>query len=99
MERLSGLDSAFLSLETPSMHLHVAIAAVLDPSTMSQPYSFDELKAFIAAPVDARPAPSGAASSRCRSASTTRSGSRTRTSTSTYHIRRHVLPSPGGPAS
>ena len=47
MERLSGLDSAFLSFETPSMHLHVAIAAVIDPSTMATPYSFDELKAFI----------------------------------------------------
>ena len=34
MERLSGLDSAFLSFETPAMHLHVAIAAVIDPSTM-----------------------------------------------------------------
>jgi diacylglycerol O-acyltransferase / wax synthase len=48
MERLSGLDSAFLSMETPSMHFHVAIAAVIDPSTMRQPYEFGALKAFIA---------------------------------------------------
>lgn len=47
MERLSGLDSAFLSLESSSMHLHVAIAAVIDPSTMAQPYAFDDLKSFI----------------------------------------------------
>lgn len=47
MERLSGLDSAFLSLESSTMHLHVAIAAVIDPSTMAQPSTFDDLKAFI----------------------------------------------------
>jgi len=47
MERLSGLDSAFLSFETPAMHLHVAIAAVLDPSTMPEPYSFEQLRSFI----------------------------------------------------
>lgn len=43
MERLSGLDSAFLSLETPSSHLHVAIAATIDTSTMAVPYSFERL--------------------------------------------------------
>jgi len=48
MERLSGLDSAFLSFETPAMHLHVAIAAVIDPSTMAEPYSFEQLRSFIA---------------------------------------------------
>jgi diacylglycerol O-acyltransferase / wax synthase len=47
MERLSGLDSAFLSFETPAMHLHVAIAAVIDPSTMAEPYSFEQLRSFI----------------------------------------------------
>jgi diacylglycerol O-acyltransferase / wax synthase len=47
MERLSGLDSAFLSMETPTMHFHVAIAAVIDPSTMRHPYEFGALKAFI----------------------------------------------------
>ena len=34
MERLSGLDSAFLSLETPSMHLHVAMLAMVDCTTL-----------------------------------------------------------------
>jgi diacylglycerol O-acyltransferase len=47
MERLSGLDSAFLSMETPTMHFHVAIAAVIDPATMRHPYEFGALKAFI----------------------------------------------------
>jgi WS/DGAT/MGAT family acyltransferase len=48
MERMSGLDSAFLSFETPAMHLHVALAAVLDPSTMAEPYSFAQLRSFVA---------------------------------------------------
>ena len=47
MERLSGLDSAFLSFETRAMHLHVAIVAVIDPTTMATPYTFDQLKDFV----------------------------------------------------
>jgi diacylglycerol O-acyltransferase / wax synthase len=47
MERLSGLDSAFLSLETPSMHLHVASLSVVDTTTMRVPYDFDWLKDFM----------------------------------------------------
>ncbi|HLI74443.1 MAG TPA: wax ester/triacylglycerol synthase family O-acyltransferase [Acidimicrobiales bacterium] len=31
MERLSGLDAAFLAMETPTMHLHMAGVMVLDP--------------------------------------------------------------------
>ena len=48
MERLSGLDSGFLSFETPAVHLHVAIVAVIDPDTMPREYSFEQLKAFVA---------------------------------------------------
>ncbi|HKE72508.1 MAG TPA: wax ester/triacylglycerol synthase family O-acyltransferase [Acidimicrobiales bacterium] len=48
MERLSGMDSAFLSFETPAMHLHVAIVAVVDPSTMPAPYDFAQFKEFVA---------------------------------------------------
>lgn len=48
MERLSGLDSAFLSFETPAMHLHVAMTAVVDPRTMAQPYESSTLERFIA---------------------------------------------------
>ncbi|HKY64853.1 MAG TPA: wax ester/triacylglycerol synthase family O-acyltransferase [Acidimicrobiales bacterium] len=96
MERLSGLDSAFLSLESSSMHLHVAIAAVIDPSTMAQPYAFDDLKSFI-----------------CRRLMRDRAFRRRVVEVPfrlnhplwiedpnldlDYHIRRHVLPSPGGP--
>ena len=48
MERLSGLDSAFLAMETPTMHLHVGITAVIDPTTMTAPYSYTRLRSFIA---------------------------------------------------
>lgn len=44
MERLTGLDASFLYLETPSMHLHVCAAVVLDPSTMPGGYSFARIK-------------------------------------------------------
>jgi len=44
MTRLSGLDASFLYMETPTMHTHVCLAAVLDPSTMSEPYSFEVIR-------------------------------------------------------
>lgn len=47
MERLSGLDATFLYLETPSLHMHVAMTMVIDPSTMEGGYSFDRIKEFI----------------------------------------------------
>jgi diacylglycerol O-acyltransferase / wax synthase len=97
MERLSGLDSAFLSLETPSMHLHVASLSVLDTSTMRVPYDFEWLKRFI-----------------CRRLThLERSRKRVVPVPfhlnhpiwvedphfdENYHIRRHVLPPPGGDA-
>jgi len=33
MQRLTGLDAAFLALETPSTHMHVVGVAIVDPST------------------------------------------------------------------
>ena len=33
MQRLTGLDAAFLALETPSAHMHVLGVAIVDPST------------------------------------------------------------------
>ena len=41
MQRLSGLDASFLYLETPTMHMHVALVAVLDPSTMPDGYDYE----------------------------------------------------------
>jgi WS/DGAT/MGAT family acyltransferase len=47
MERLTGLDAAFLYLENPTNHMHVAMTMVLDPSTVPGGYSFENLKEFI----------------------------------------------------
>jgi WS/DGAT/MGAT family acyltransferase len=48
VERLSGLDAFFLYIETPTMHTHVALTAVLDPSTMPGGYSFDRIRQHVA---------------------------------------------------
>jgi len=47
MQRLGGLDSAFLYFETPTMHMHVGGLMLIDPSTMSKPYSYADLRAYI----------------------------------------------------
>ncbi len=47
VERLSGLDASFLYFETPSMHMHVAMTAIFDPSTMVGGYEFSKIKDFI----------------------------------------------------
>jgi WS/DGAT/MGAT family acyltransferase len=96
MERLSGLDSAFLSMETPAMHLHVAIAAVIDPTTMPTPYAFDDLKAFVARRLMAEPA------FRRRVVEVPFQLNHPIWVEDPhldldYHVRRHALPGPGGP--
>jgi diacylglycerol O-acyltransferase / wax synthase len=48
VERLSGLDASFLYFETPALHMHVALTAVFDPSTVPGGYSFETVKQFIA---------------------------------------------------
>src|SRR5262245_19475179 len=48
MERLSGLDATFLYFETSRQHMHVSIAAVLDPAHMPGGYSFDKVQELIA---------------------------------------------------
>jgi diacylglycerol O-acyltransferase / wax synthase len=47
MQRLGGLDSAFLYFETPTMHMHVGGLMLIDPSTMSKPYSYAVLRNYI----------------------------------------------------
>jgi WS/DGAT/MGAT family acyltransferase len=49
MQRLGGLDSAFLYFETPTMHMHVGGLMLIDPSTMKQPYSFESFRDYISA--------------------------------------------------
>src|SRR5205085_1387050 len=48
MRRLSGIDTAFLYLETPTTHMQVQAVMVLDPSTVPGGYSFDKIKAHLA---------------------------------------------------
>ena len=47
MQRLSGLDTAFLSIETAGNHMHVMSAAVVDPAT-SNDFSFERVQELLA---------------------------------------------------
>ncbi len=44
MQRLSGLDASFLYLETPTAHMHVAMTAIYDTSTIPGGYSFERFR-------------------------------------------------------
>jgi WS/DGAT/MGAT family acyltransferase len=46
--RLTGLDATFLYVETEAMPMHVAMCAVLDPSTIPGGYSFEKMRDHIA---------------------------------------------------
>src|SRR5437764_12338208 len=48
--RLSALDASFLSVESPTAHMHVGWAAVFEPPAGERP-NFEELRDHIAAPV------------------------------------------------
>ena len=48
IEPLSGLDASFLYLETPTLHMHVEMVTVFDPSTVPGGYSFAKMQAQIA---------------------------------------------------
>jgi diacylglycerol O-acyltransferase len=48
MELLSGLDAAFLHMETPDMHMHVVGVIVMDATTVPGGYSFDSIKQMLA---------------------------------------------------
>jgi diacylglycerol O-acyltransferase / wax synthase len=49
MQRMTGLDAAFLYAETPSQHMHVAMVGVFDTSTMKDGYSFEAVRDLIQA--------------------------------------------------
>ncbi|MHB1502656.1 MAG: WS/DGAT/MGAT family O-acyltransferase [Acidimicrobiales bacterium] len=55
MKRLSGLDASFLYLETPILHMHVSMAAVFDPSTVSGGYSFDKVRDLVSSRLSLAP--------------------------------------------
>lgn len=48
MERLSGIDAAFLAVETPTNHMHVSSLVLLDPSTAPAAWGFAELRELVA---------------------------------------------------
>src|SRR5438552_5303541 len=43
MQQLSGLDAAFLAMETPSVYGHVGSICVIDPSTAPEPLTLEHL--------------------------------------------------------
>jgi WS/DGAT/MGAT family acyltransferase len=49
VQQLTGLDAAFLAMETPSVYGHVGSVCVLDPSTASQPLTLDRLTELVQA--------------------------------------------------
>ncbi len=55
MQRLSGLDAAFLYLESPSQPLHVCSVLELDASTIPGGYSFAKLRDNLALRITAMP--------------------------------------------
>ena len=44
MQRLTGLDAGFLSMETPTAPMHVAGLAIFDPSTVGGRFDVDHLR-------------------------------------------------------
>ncbi|MDP6979672.1 MAG: wax ester/triacylglycerol synthase family O-acyltransferase [Myxococcota bacterium] len=47
MKQLTGLDSSFLNMETPTTYGHISGLAIFDPSTASRPFGFDEVRRLI----------------------------------------------------
>jgi diacylglycerol O-acyltransferase len=49
VQQLSGLDAAFLAMESPRVYAHVGSVCLLDPSTAPKPLTLEQLTAHIAA--------------------------------------------------
>lgn len=56
MQQLSGLDAAFLYLETPSNQFQMGGVLVFDPSTMKEGYSFERMRDFMKSRLPLSPA-------------------------------------------
>lgn len=52
MQRLSGLDSMFFYLETPTNHMHMAGVVLLDPRAAPARFSFAQVRALVARRLD-----------------------------------------------
>ncbi len=48
MQQLTGLDAAFLALETPAVYGHVGSVCIVDPSTAPAPLTLERLQELIA---------------------------------------------------
>jgi diacylglycerol O-acyltransferase len=48
MQPLSGLDASFLALDTPSSHMHMATAIVLDAQSGAEDLTFDRVRSIVA---------------------------------------------------
>jgi diacylglycerol O-acyltransferase / wax synthase len=55
VERLTGLDAAFLSLETPSNHMHLIAVAILDPTEVPGGFTATTVKRLIESRLDRLP--------------------------------------------
>ena len=91
-----ALDASFLYFETPSMHMHVAMTAIFDPSTMPGGYELRPDQGVHRRRGSTSCRRSGAASSRCRSACNHPLWVEDPDFDLDYHIRRIGAPSPGG---
>ena len=100
MERLSGMDAAFLALETDTMHMHVGAVMVFDPRLRLRARPAHALRRRpLRSVIDERihlVPPCAGAWCGCLSASTTPSGSKTPTSTSTTTCDAPAFPRRGG---
>jgi diacylglycerol O-acyltransferase len=47
MQQLTGLDTTFLNIETPTTYGHIASLAIFDPSTGATPATIDEVRALL----------------------------------------------------
>jgi WS/DGAT/MGAT family acyltransferase len=47
VQQLSGLDSSFLNMETPTTYGHVSGLAIFDPSTAAEPVTLDAIKGLL----------------------------------------------------
>lgn len=47
MTQLSGLDSLFLYAESPAMHMHVVLVAILDPTDVAEPLDIHRLRKLV----------------------------------------------------
>jgi diacylglycerol O-acyltransferase / wax synthase len=55
VQQLTGLDAAFLALETPAVYGHVGSVSIVDVRALDEPFTLDGLTRFIAARLDQLP--------------------------------------------